>query len=170
MVIFVTKAVQPSLIGGIGLPSPNRSLQRPMHAFDLALSLWMTVTAVKELHALPHNPDPQIGNAPGTHAVPPGDAVIDQNGVRQSDRLKRSLQGSAYTVSLRAAEMLQAHQKPAMVIDHRQWSNRKLLIKALRAFEIHLPQFVRGCALEAFHGRAMPVFFVQQFATNQYPM
>jgi hypothetical protein len=64
-----------------------------------------------------------------------------------------------------APHRLQHQQVTAVIVQHRQGSGGR--IPSLGTFEVHLPEFVGGGSLEAFHGLGVPIALSYQIVTQQ---
>src|SRR5271166_6596735 len=106
VIVLVTELIEPELVCRIGLAPPDGSLQRSMHALDFALCLRMPEAAVQQAHALLQNPDREFGDPTRTGMIPPGNAMVHQQGIRQTNLFKGSLQRFSHALGPRAPEVL----------------------------------------------------------------
>src|SRR6266702_2860212 len=165
VVVLPAIAVEPELwLRGQRSAPVERALERTVEAFDLALRLRMADTAPVELDALAHEPERQVGSR-ASLGTPPWGAVVHQHGLGQAATLEGFHELLLDRTGERAAVGGQRDQVPAMVVEHRQGSDR--LWPGAGPLEVHLPEFVGRTALEALRGRAVAVPVSHQLVTQQ---
>src|SRR5205823_2405271 len=123
----------------------ERTLQRTVEALQVALGLRMADAAPVEPDALAHEPERQVGSR-ASLGTPPWSAVVHQHGLGQAAAVEGFEELLLDRTGERAAVGGQRDQVAAMVVEHREGSDR--LRPAAGPLEVYLPEFVGRTALE----------------------
>ena len=126
-------------------------LQSAMEAFFLALRLRMIRATMTDANAQTQQPDGQrgVGMIPVTA---PGRSVVHQHALGQSIATKDLLQDRLHGLAGFIAASPQAQGIARVIIQNRQGMAPLPIAQAEVAFEVHLPELIRGCLLKPLPG------------------